>query len=90
MFGSPDSKFLGFRKQWLCTTLYSGIKAGSISFRSGVCPSMMADGGRHCKDDVVGALLGAEMTVVGALVASFPAHDSGQALSNEARGTPCV
>lgn len=51
---------------------------------------MMAEGGRLFKDDVVGALLGAGKPVVGVLVASFSMHDSREALSNEACGTPCV
>lgn len=51
---------------------------------------MMAEGGRLFKDEVIGAFLGSGKAVVGVLVAPFPTHDSREALSNEACGTPCV
>lgn len=70
--------------------LYSGIKAGSIGPRSGLCPRVMADGDRLFKTEVVGALVWAGISVVGVFVASLSMHGSGEALSNEACSTPFV
>ena len=76
------------RGQWLCTTLYSGIKAGSIGFRSGLRPNVVTDDGRLSK--IADALLVVERSVGGGLVASLPVHDVGEARKKEACGRPCV
>ena len=76
------------RGQWLCTTLYSGIKAGSIGCISGLRPNVVTDDGRMSK--MADALLVVENSVGGGLFTSLPVHDVGDAHRKEACGRPCV
>ena len=79
------------REQWLCTTLYSGKRAGSIGFSSGLCPNVAVDDGRVFMGDGDGdACLRAGICVGGVLVASLLVHDVCEAHDCEARGKPCV
>ena len=88
MNGSPDSRSPVVREQWLWTTLYSGIKAGSIGFNSGLPPNAAVDDGRIFMGDVADvadAFLRVGISADGVLIASPPVHDV-----CEARGRPCV
>lgn len=68
--------------------LYSGIKAGSTGFSSGLHLNVVIDDGRLFKG--VDALLGLERSVGGRLIASLPVHKVGEAHIIEACGRPCV
>lgn len=78
------------REQWLCTTLYSGIKAGSTGFRSGLRPDVVVGDVRLFKVGITDALLRVERSVGRALVVSLPVHDVGEARNDEACGRRCV
>lgn len=78
------------REQWLCTTLYSGIKAGSTGFRSGLRPDALVCDFRLFKDDIAGALLRVRRSVDRVLVVPLLVDDVGEARNDEAHGRPCV